>query len=299
VSCRYTFTHNAAISNFCVTKDSRFLISGDSTGTIYLWDVFAGKKIKEFEGDPTLSVRNIDINANDEMVSFVFSGRQKKSKSYVETYKIYDLFTTSDTEGLKKVIDSKVESSETKFVSAKFSDLNKKMFVSKEDGSMEIYNVNEDKPFLTKKIHDDTILDFDLSVGQEALITASKDGKSNIVNVENLEIINSFAPEKPTRNLNACKFSPLFSLKDDKNKFHSIIAGGQESKDVTTTHKNAGGFEVLFYNTLCREPVGSVDGHFGPVNSLGFSGNGKCFASGGEDSTVRIYHLTDDFISNN
>jgi len=297
-----TFTHNAAISNFCLTKDSRCMISGDSTGTIYLWDVFSGKKIKEFEGDPTLSIRNIDIDSSDERVSFVISGRQKKSTSSVEVYRLFDLFNIYDAAYLRKCAESKIESTENKFVAAKFSDINKKIFASKEDGTMEIYNYFDDKAILSKKIHTDTILDFDLSSRHEVMITASKDGKANVVNTDNLEIIHTYFPDKPTRNLNACKISPMFTLKDgggEKTKFNAILGGGQESKDVTTTHTSAGGFEVLLYDVMNTEQVGSVAGHFGPINALGYSASGKCFASGGEDSIVRLHSVTDELIGNN
>jgi len=278
-----------------LTKDSRCMISGDSTGTIYLWDVFAGKKIKEYEGDPTLSIRNVDINSLDEKVSFVISGRTKKSKSSVEMYRLFDLLNGFDTESLRKTADSKIESSENKFVSAKFSDISKKIFTTKEDGSVEVYNYYDDKALISKKIHNDAILDFDLSSRHDIMITASKDGKANIVNTDNLEVVNTFFPEKPTRNLNACKISPLFSITGGgKPKCDFIIGGGQESKDVTTTHTSAGGFEVLFYNINNTEPVGCVSGHFGPINTLGFSANGRCFASGGEDSTIRLQYFTED-----
>jgi len=273
------------------------MISGDSTGTIYLWDVYAGKKIKEFEGDPTLSIRNIDINSLDDRVSFVISGRTKKSKSSIEMYRLSDLLNGYDTESLRKTADSKIESSEIKFVASKFSDINKKIFTTKEDGSVEIYNYYDNNVLFSKKIHNDAILDFDLSSRHEVMITASKDGKSHIVNTENLEILNTFYPEKPTRNLNACKLSPLFSLKESgggKTRFNAIIGGGQESKDVTTTHTSAGGFEVLFYDIGSSDPVGCVANHFGPVNALSFSANGKCFASGGEDSTIRLHYFSDD-----
>jgi len=207
------------------------------------------------------------------------------------------MLNISDTETLKKATDFKIESSDNKFVAAKFSDMNKRLFTSKEDGSVEIYNYFDDKALISKKIHNDAILDFDLSSRHDVMITASKDGKSHVVNTDNLEIINTFFPDKPTRNLNACKISPLFSLKDSGGgnpKCQVIIGGGQESKDVTTTHTSAGGFEVLLYNITNTEPVGCVSGHFGPINALGFSGNGRCFASGGEDSMIKLHYISDD-----
>jgi translation initiation factor 3 subunit I len=293
-----TFVQKAAVSNMCVTVDSKYLISGDTTGNIFIWDIYQGQKIKEFEGNPTVSVRNIDLSYGDENVSFVISGRQKDSKSIIQTYKLKDLLTMSDTSKLDKALINNIESNNVKFNMAKWTDINKRLFISKEDGSMDLYDLNEKRFILSKKIHNDTILDFDVSPKHEVLLTSSKDGRAHVLNSENFEIINTFYPEKPSRNLNSCKISPLFSLDDENEaKFHCICAGGQESKDVTTTHASEGGFEILFYNMMYGEEIGCVLGHFGPVNTLAFSGNGKSFASGGEDATIRLHHLNDEYFN--
>ena len=206
-----------------------------------------------------------------------------------------DLLSLSNTESLKKSVDLIIESSNYKFTSAKFSDFNKKLYVSKEDGSIDLFEINDNKPLMSTKLHNDSILDFDFSPKHDLIISASKDGKSKLIKSDNFEIINTFFPENPTRSLNACKISPMFSQEGNISNFDIMIAGGQDSKDVTTTHLNAGGFEVLFYNMLKKEEVGILSGHFGPVNALGFSGDGKFLASGGEDATIRLYRISDEF----
>ena len=122
-------------------------------------------------------------------MSFVISGRQKESKSYIETFKLKDLLTMSNTRNFREVIEHRVESTNAKFNMAKWTDTNKRLFISKEDGSMDLYDINEKKIILTKKIHNDTILDFDVSQKHEVLLTSSKDGRAHVLNAENFEII--------------------------------------------------------------------------------------------------------------
>ena len=140
-------------------------------------------------------------------------------------------------------------------------------------------------------------MDYDISQTEDLLITASLDGTSNIIETIYFEIVKSFKPEKPTRNINACKFIPNLLYKTDdyySQKFHAVISGGQDSRNVTNTNAKEGGFDLEFLNIVTGETVASVKGHFGPVNTLAFSGNGKLLASGGEDSVVRVQLVTDD-----
>jgi translation initiation factor 3 subunit I len=73
------------------------------------------------------------------------------------------------------------------------------------------------------------------------------------------------------------------------------VAGGQESRDVTTTHAKKGGFEVLIYNIMYGEELGAIQGHFGPINTLAFGPNGRVIASGGEDATIRVHKLDEEY----
>ena len=60
---------------------------------------------------------------------------------------------------------------------------------------------------------------------------------------------------------------------------------------MTTTAAKAGGFEARFYHKIYAEEFGNVRGHFGPINSVAFSPDGRSFVTGGEDGYVRVHHL--------
>jgi len=75
------------------------------------------------------------------------------------------------------------------------------------------------------------------------------------------------------------------------------MGGGQEAMDVTTTAAAAGHFEADFYHSIFAERLGSVSGHFGPINTLAFSPDGKSYVSGSEDGYIRLHHFTDSYFS--
>jgi translation initiation factor 3 subunit I len=77
------------------------------------------------------------------------------------------------------------------------------------------------------------------------------------------------------------------------------LVGGQEAANVTTTADAAGGFETRFFHKLYEEEFGLVRGHFGPVNSVAISPDGKSFTTGGEDGFVRLQHFDMDYLTTN
>ena len=106
-------------------------------------------------------------------------------------------------------------------------------------------------------------------------------------------------PQNPVRNINACRFNPLISSTDEKVvKYHAFIAGGQESRDVTTTASKKGGFETLIYDCMFGEELGAILGHFGPVNALAVSSDGEILASGSEESSIRVHKINIDEYNN-
>jgi len=87
-----TYTHSAAINTFCITN--KYLISGDNTGTIYIWDIPTEKILKKLEHDPTFSVRSLDFLQSDQsQIMIVYAGRGKSSKSFISIYNINDILS--------------------------------------------------------------------------------------------------------------------------------------------------------------------------------------------------------------
>jgi translation initiation factor 3 subunit I len=296
-----TFEHSAAINNITLTQDSKILISGDNTGISYFWEVSTGKLLKKIETEPYYSVRSCDLSYGDKMVAISFGGRNKDSESYVNVYNIDDILKaeTNEKKTIKRLEPFKeFKAKSSKYITSKWINTNKNLVCTKEDGSITMIDFETKEILREKKIHSETIQDMDISKKGEIILTASKDGKAQVLNPDTFDIIHTLHPKDPTRNLNSCKISPLFSCGDEnEEKFHALLAGGQESRDVTTTHAKKGGFELLFYNLMYGEELGAIQGHFGPVNTVAFSPNGEIVASGAEDSTVRVHKLDEEYYS--
>jgi translation initiation factor 3 subunit I len=299
-----TYYHSAAVISMCVTLDSKMLVSGDATGGLYFWEVSTGTLLRKIEMESTVGVKYVDLSLGDQKVCMAYGGRTKEAKSSIDVYSLTDIFAarTEITKEGPIIKDCPIlktfESTKSKFNNCKWINMNGNILCGREDGVIQLFDYESGSVLKEKQFHKEIIMDLDISKREEVILTASKDGKSLVIDPDTFEVLHTMFPQNPTRNLNSCKISPLFSIGDpEEEKFHAILAGGQESRDVTTTHAKKGGFEILFYNLMFGEELGAVQGHFGPVNTLAFGPSGKVVASGGEDATIRVHKLDDDYLN--
>lgn len=49
---------------------------------------------------------------------------------------------------------------------------------------------------------------------------------------------------------------------------------------------------------MYEEEIGTISGHFGPVNSIAFFKDGRGFVSGGEEGITRIFRFDKSYFEN-
>ena len=328
----FDFNHQASVNSIALSNDNKLMFTGDSTGCLYIWDLNNNLLFKKIEFEAIFNLSSIDVSYDDKFIIIVINSRKKNTQSFIRTYEISKILNENKNEKnfpeiFKFFICSNLE---TKYSKAKFADLNNLIIVSREDGILEKINFQTEKIILSEKIHNDSILDFDINFENNLILTSGKDCNMNLINLNNFKIIQTFHPSNPNRNLNACKLiiieNPFYKLpnlipfpisienmfdvyshdyneilfdskkKNNNNKFGQnkniilcVVSGGQDSKFVTTTKTNEGGFDIIIYNGRNGEQLASFLDHFGPVNTL--AGYEKILASGAEDSTVRIHEI--------
>lgn len=79
--------------------------------------------------------------------------------------------------------------------------------------------------------HKGEIFTLDMTYDYTMLLTGSRDGYSKLIHPEDFKVIKEYHYGKPCR---SASISPLFDS-DRHQKFHCILAGGQDARDVTTT----------------------------------------------------------------
>jgi len=165
--------------------------------------------------------------------------------------------------------------------------LNETVLAACEDGSVRVWDVEKGEIIARTSAgeqHSKQVQDLQFSKDQTMIITASSDRTAKVWDVKTLKLLKTFKSDRP---LNAAAISPRFN--------QVVIAGGQAAIDVTTTAAAAGHFECDFHHLIYQDKLGSVHGHFGPVNTLAFHPHGTAFASGGEDGYIRLHHFHDAY----
>ena len=291
-----TYQHDAAVYTMSIDDTSKYLISGDSTGCFYIWEASNGTLIHKLLMPNVPSVRSVNFNYQNDLVSISYGGRTAKSESFIDIYKFEDLLKKQ--KGTKPLKSITIPHND-KISKTRWCDLGKVIIAVSDTGIIYKYDYNSSKLLLEKRIHEKEIMDLDISPKEELIMTAAKDGKAKILDPDNFDIMTDLFPQNPVRNINACRFSPLISEEDEKKvKYHAFIAGGQESRDVTTTKSKKGGFETLIYDCMFGCELGAILGHFGPVNALAISSDAELLASGSEESSVRVHRINNEEYNN-
>lgn len=292
-----TYGHDAAVYTMSIDDNSKYLISGDSTGCVYLWEACSGKLINKLILPPVFCTHSVNFDYSNQHVIISYGGRTPTSDSKIDIYKFEDLLKGSpdakkgiNADPIKSILIPEKD----KITKTRWCDLGKSIIASSETGLLYKYNIDGEL-LLKKKIHEKIILDLDISKNEELILTASKDGKSKVLDPDTFDVISELFPQSPVRNINACRFSPLISEEDEKKvKYHAFIAGGQESRDVTTTHAKKGGFETLIYDCMYGVELGAILGHFGPVNALAITSDAELLATGSEESSIRVHKINNE-----
>lgn len=145
--------------------------------------------------------------------------------------------------------------------------------------------------------HKGSITNMNFSPDRMLMITASKDQTAKLWAMDDeYELVKTYETDRP---LNDAAISPLYDPKEPETspKYHILMGGGQDAKDVTTTGASSGKFEALLWNMVYAEEIGTIKGHFGPMNALAWRRDGKGFVTGGEDGFVRVFTFDNEYFT--
>lgn len=162
--------------------------------------------------------------------------------------------------------------------------LNKYIISAGEDGIVRKWDVETGKVIAQSDEHTKMVMSLEMSADRTHFVTASQDCTAKLWDPDTLQVLKTYKTERP---VNAAYISPLFD--------HVVLGGGQDASQVTTTSSRAGGFQARFFHKVLEREFASVKGHFGPINTIAITPDGRSYASGGEEGYIRLHHFDPEY----
>eukprot|EP00850_Spirogloea_muscicola_P019068 SM000183S03962 [mRNA] locus=s183:16269:18475:+ [translate_table: standard] len=271
--------HNGAVWTADITRDSRRLITGSADQSAMLWDLETGAQAFVFHFDAP--ARSVDFSHGEHLVA-VTTDPFMGASSAVHVKRIADDKADQDDETLLTI-----KGPVGRINRCVWGPLNRTLIGAGEDATVRMWDAETGQVLKESDAetgHQKRIASLEVSADGSHFITGSNDKSAKLWDIRTLEALKTYSTERP---VNAASISPLLD--------HVVIGGGQDAASVTTTSSRAGKFEAKFFHKVFEEEIGGVKGHFGPINALSFSPDGRSFASGGEDGYVRIHHFDSDY----
>mmetsp|Transcript_129796 Transcript_129796/g.327630 ORF Transcript_129796/g.327630 Transcript_129796/m.327630 type:complete len:338 (-) Transcript_129796:177-1190(-) len=160
-----------------------------------------------------------------------------------------------------------------------------------EEGTVVIWDAVKGSQIKLLQAHKGPVTSLNFTEDRMLMITSSKDQTAKLWAMDEYECVKTYDTDRP---LNDVAISPLYNAEKDP-KYHILMGGGQDAKDVTTTANSSGKFEALLWHMVYQEEIGTVKGHFGPMNTLAWRRDGKGFVTGGEDGYVRMHTFDNEY----
>lgn len=290
---------NGAIFAVDVTMDSQYVVTASADSRLVFYE-FTGAMLEAVDHGGIMKYVEFNQKPGEQNMVVTCNDRLKTSAGLIPNRIMVWDFNPGSRSTPKLTIDSELPHKATK---VKWGPFDETLVSIHEEGVVNVWSALTGERIHTFEAHRGDVTSLNFSEDRMLMITSSKDQSAKLwaLDTDLLETEGTFEYElvkeyKTDRPLNDAAISPLYNAEKDRIR-HVLLGGGQDAKDVTTTSGREGRFEALFYHMVLEEEIGSVRGHFGPLNTLAWFKTGDGFVTGGEDGYVRVHYLDPDYFS--
>lgn len=268
--------HNGAVRDIDITWDTTRIVTGSMDNSAMLWIAETGEQLCKWSfqspvravafspGDGVIAIASMKLMGQESKV-FLFKHDRDSDVQDQEPFKVLEGHTGS-------------------IIRVLWYPTGDTIVTAAEDKTIRKWDVETGKEIACVTAHKRDIKDIQFDKDYTMLITASKDQTAKLWAYDDLRLIKTYSVDHP---VNSAAISPMFP--------HILLGGGQEASQVTTTADRQGKFEGKIFHLVYEEELGRVAGHFGPINTITFSPDGKQYVSGGEDGFVRLHDFDTDY----
>ena len=226
----YSTESTAAVRAMAISHDSKYLLVGKRDGQVTIFNVEDGTLLQEFYG-PSIMIHTLEFNMGSKQFLLLAGVGAGKKHSAIHVYDLQDTLNSPKGETLygKEITRRTVAN----FTTATWGYLNETVIVGTDAGTVEIIDATTGAVRKEEALHKEPVTSLRMSADYSLLISASRDCIAKILDPYTLTVITEFNAQRP---LNTGVISPLYlSEETSKRKFHALVAGGQDVRQVTTT----------------------------------------------------------------
>lgn len=288
--------HGGAVRSACVTRDSRWVFTCGEEGNVMGWDVETGAPLQKDEaGRPAPAFQfpgglpAMAMSEGDHMLAVAQNSLGQRVSTAIFVLQI-DRETATLTESLK--IDDP-ECNRMKVHAIAWLPLNCGILVAYDSALLRLYHPETGAVVGSWRDHAKYVTSITFNASKTMMLTTAKDKTAKLWEVRPdvdeprntvLRVKKTYKSDVP---LNAGAISPW--------KRHVFVGGGEEARDAAKSGQSMVKFSMRIFHTVFGGEIGRVKGHFGTMNALAISPDGRCYASGAEDGYVRLHHLDDSY----
>jgi len=267
--------HNGSVWSLDIDHRTERVISGSADTSAKLWDVQTGREVTSWVHKAP--VRSVNWSLSEKQFLTVSDA----ALGHIPSIYIWDANIDPSSRIQRPVIEIPGKN-EFKIQQAMWGPLNENIITACEDGTIRVFDIRNGQQTEVISEHSKAVMQISYNKNKTMFVSASRDGTAKLFDAKTFKCMKTYSTGRP---INSASISP------DEEYEVVIVGGGQEASSVTTTRVDNAQFRVRFFHLIYQEELGSVSGHFGPVNAVSFSPDGKGFSSGGEDGYVRMHHL--------
>eukprot|EP00744_Colponema_vietnamica_P001969 GILI01003175.1.p1 GENE.GILI01003175.1~~GILI01003175.1.p1 ORF type:complete len:334 (-),score=70.85 GILI01003175.1:249-1250(-) len=281
-----TYQHEGSVWSCDVSIDSSLLLTGSADNQARLWEVQSGIQLCSFPH--TGPVRSVAFDRTETR----FATATDPFMKHPSCIQIFELAKNPEEQSTTPILTiTPIGSAQNKINQVLWGPMNDRIFAACDDKTIRVYDPNTGDELECLQGYSKPVNSIAFSHDDIFMISSSSDMTARMYDVKTLRLVKTFTTDKP---VNAAAISPLYD--DASNpRYHVLLGGGQEARDVTTTSAKVGKFDVQLFHMIHEDNLGSIKGHFGPVNTLAFHPDGRSYCSGSEDGYIRLHHFDPDY----
>lgn len=273
--------HEGAIKSCDINIDTTMVVTAGADSKVCFYNARTGEVIYTLNCGGI--VKGVEFNQHPEQVNKIVTCADK-FKNCPNNISVWEFDFSGSTPHVERKLCIE-EELPMKATMVKWGPFDETMISIHEEGTFCVWDIQNGNLIKLVEAHQQPIKSLQFNANRTLMLTASRDRTVKMWETQQYSKLKVYTSNRP---FNDAVISPLYS--DPHNpKYHVIAGGGVEAREVTQTTE--GGFESVIFNMVLEEEVGTIKGHFGPMNCIAISPDGRSYVTGGEEGMVRLVHF--------